>query len=103
MLIRFQVQEPAVGMDTAEALPEMADTEEGACERDGILGRVKRNRHGPPEDTFLGDTDPRSKSTLGVSRIHGEARPPSCTCAELRGLIRLPNAPVKGVAFCESL
>jgi hypothetical protein len=38
-------------------------------ERGGILGRVmKEPTRGPPEDTFLGDTDPRSKPTLGVSR-----------------------------------
>jgi hypothetical protein len=35
---------------------------EGLGERDDILDRVLCARHGPPEDTFLGDTDPRSKA-----------------------------------------
>jgi hypothetical protein len=39
-----------------------ASQAEGLGERDDILDRVLCARHGPPEDTFLGDTDPRSKA-----------------------------------------
>jgi hypothetical protein len=35
----------------------------GVGERDGILDRVSRKTTRPPEGTFLGDTDPRSKPT----------------------------------------
>jgi hypothetical protein len=47
-------------------------------ERDGILDRVLWNRHGPPEDTFLGDTDPRSGPTQEKSRALWDAEQGTC-------------------------
>jgi hypothetical protein len=65
---------------------------EKANERDGTLDRVLWNRHGLPEDTFLGGTDPRSGptqengralATLDNERVSAGAR----TCRATDGRI----------------
>jgi len=47
-------------------------------ERDDILDRLMEYRHGPPEDTFLRDTGPRSRPTLEASRADRHAGRETC-------------------------
>jgi len=47
-------------------------------ERDDILDRSTLDRHGSPEDTFLGGTDPRSRPTLEASRADRHAGRETC-------------------------
>jgi hypothetical protein len=47
-------------------------------ERDDILDRSTLDRHGSPEDTFLGGTDPRSRPTLEASRADRHVGRKSC-------------------------
>jgi hypothetical protein len=74
IIVAFGVTLVSLGTDPRRLPMEWATEVVQGGERDGILDRVIVEYDAtPPEDTFLGGTDPRSRPTLGSSRVDNTA------------------------------